>query len=76
MPLVQIKGISDFLSPAQKEELIRKVTDAVVSVEGEGLRPVTWVLLEEVPSGAWGVGGEPVTTDGLRRMASGSTCAA
>lgn len=76
MPLVQIKGISDFLSPAQKEELIRKVTDAVVSVEGEGLRPVTWVLLEEVPSGAWGVGGEPITTDALRRMASGSTCAA
>ena len=75
MPLVQIKGISDFLSPAQKEELIRKVTDAVVSVEGEGLRPVTWVLLEEVPSGAWGVGGEPITTDALRRMASGATCA-
>lgn len=73
MPLVQIKGISDFLSPVQKEELIRKVTDAVVSVEGEGLRPVTWVLLEEVPSGAWGVGGEPITTDALRRMASGPT---
>lgn len=69
MPLVQIKGVGDYLTRNQKEELIRKVTDAVVSVEGEGLRPVTWVLFEEVPSGSWGVGGEPVTTEGLRQMA-------
>jgi 4-oxalocrotonate tautomerase len=71
MPLVQIKGISGYLSLEQKQEIIRKVTDAVVSVEGEGLRPVTWVIVEDVPSGAWGVGGNPVTTDDLRSMAKG-----
>lgn len=71
MPLVQIKGISGYLSLDQKQEIIRKVTDAVVSVEGEGLRPVTWVIVEDVPSGAWGVGGNPVTTDDLRSMAKG-----
>lgn len=71
MPLVQIKGISGYLSLEQKQEIIRKVTDAVVSVEGEGLRPVTWVIVEDVPSGAWGVGGNPVTTDDLRGMAKG-----
>ena len=63
MPLVQIKGVSDYLSLEQKQEIIRKVTDAVVSVEGEGLRKVTWVIVEDVPSGARGVGGNPVTTD-------------
>lgn len=72
MPLVQIKGIGGLLNQAQKEELIKKVTDAVVSVEGEGLRPVTWVLLEEVPSGAWGVGGKALTTDDVRVLSQ--TC--
>ena len=41
MPLVQIKGISGYLSLQQKQEIISKVTDTIVSVEGEGLRPVT-----------------------------------
>ncbi len=68
MPLVQIKGISGYLNLAQKQEIIRKVTDAVVAVEGEGLRQVTWVLIEDVASGEWGVGGTPVTTEALREM--------
>ena len=70
MPLAQLKGLSGFLSTKQKTELIRKVTAAIVSVEGEGLRPVTWVIVEEVPSGDWGVGGTPVTTDALKKMAA------
>ncbi|MEE7625006.1 4-oxalocrotonate tautomerase family protein [Methylobacter sp. Wu8] len=68
MPLVQIKGISGYLSLQQKQEIISKVTDAIVSVEGEGLRPVTWVLIEDVASGQWGVGGQAVTTDAIRAM--------
>lgn len=54
MSLVQIKGISGYLTLAQKLEIISKVTDAIVSVEGEGLRPVTWVLIEDVASGRMG----------------------
>lgn len=68
MPLIQIKGLAGYLSVDQKQELIRKVTDAVVSVEGEGLRPVTWVLFEDVASGEWGVGGQAVTTEALQQM--------
>lgn len=68
MPLVQIKGISGYLSLQQKQDIISKVTDAIVSVEGEGLRPVTWVLIEDVASGEWGVGGQAVTTEALRNM--------
>lgn len=70
MPLVQIKGIEGYLSLEQKQELIRRVTDAIVSVEGEGVRPVTWVIVEDVTSGAWGVAGQPVTTEALRGMAA------
>lgn len=73
MPLAQIKGISGFLSIEQKQEIIKKVTDAIVSVEGEGLRPVTWVIIEDVKSGEWGVGGEAITTEAIRNMASQSS---
>jgi len=69
MPLVQITGIGGYLSPEQKTELIARVTDAILSVEGEGLRDVTWVTIEDVQPGAWGVGGKPVTADDLRRLA-------
>ncbi len=70
MPLAQIKGISGFLSTEQKQEIIRRVTDTIVSVEGEGMRPVTWVIIEDVNSGEWGVAGEPVTTKMIRDMAA------
>ena len=69
MPLVQIKGIEAYLSLEQKQELIRRITDVVVAVEGEGVRPVTWVIVEDVPSGAWGVGGQPITTAAFRELA-------
>ncbi|MCF7816959.1 MAG: tautomerase family protein, partial [Kiritimatiellales bacterium] len=59
MPLVQIKGVGGYLNLEQKQEIIRKVTDAVDSVEGEALRPVTWVTIEDVEPGAWGIGGSP-----------------
>ncbi|MDH5668935.1 MAG: tautomerase family protein [Nitrospira sp.] len=52
----------------QKQDLIRRVTEAIVSVEGEGVRPVTWVVVEDVPSGQWGVGGTPITTEALQKM--------
>jgi len=68
MPLVEIKGIENYLTIDQKQEIIRKVTDAIVSVEGEGLRSVTWVTIQDVKSGEWGVGGQAVTTEMLKQM--------
>jgi len=68
MPLAQIKGISGVLTLEQKQEMIKKVTEAIISVEGEGVRPVTWVVVEDVPSGQWGVGGDPVTTSAVKEM--------
>lgn len=68
MPLAQIKGISGVLTLEQKQEMIKKVTEAIISVEGEGVRPVTWVVVEDVPSGQWGVGGDLVTTSAVQEM--------
>ena len=72
MPLVQIKGVGGYLTLEEKQTLISRVTDAVLSVEGEGLRDVTWVTIEDVDSGAWGVGGNPVTPGILREMSGRS----
>ncbi len=68
MPLIQIKGIGGYLTLEEKQTMISRVTDAVLSIEGEGLRNVTWVTIEDVEPGAWGVGGNPVTADMLREM--------
>ena len=71
MPLIQVKLIEKVLSPAQKAELITKLTDVIVSVEGENFRPVTWVTIEEVHSGEWGIGGQPMTTEAVRAILDG-----
>ena len=62
MPMVTVKVIEGVFTPEQKHEMIRKITDTMVEIEGENLRPVTWVLVEEVRSGDWGIGGNGLTT--------------
>jgi 4-oxalocrotonate tautomerase len=69
MPLVDIQLIKGVFSADQKKAMIEKVTDAMVSVEGESLRSVTWVRLQEIESGQWAVGGNPLTADAVRTMA-------
>lgn len=68
MPMIQVHAIENVFTEAQKREVIEKLTDAMVSVEGEALRGVTWVTFAEVPSGCWGVGGKTLTTDAVREM--------
>jgi 4-oxalocrotonate tautomerase len=71
MPLINVKLIEGVFSDTQKREIIERLTDAMVSVEGENMRGVTWCLLEELKSGDWGMAGEPVTTDAVRALAAG-----
>jgi 4-oxalocrotonate tautomerase len=51
--------------------MIRKLTDAMVSIEGESMRSVTSVVVEEVKSGDWGIGGKPLTTADVKALAAG-----
>jgi 4-oxalocrotonate tautomerase len=48
--------------------MIRRVTDAMLSVEGEAMRPVTWVRVQEIESGEWAIGGNPLTTADVKGM--------
>ena len=73
MPLINVKLIEGVFTPKQKQEMIRKLTDTMVSIEGENMRPVTWVVIEEVRSGEWGVGGKPLTTADVKALAAGSS---
>ena len=71
MPLIQVKVIENVFTPAQKSQIITKLTDAMVSIEGENTRPVTLVLIAEVRSGEWGIGGRAMTTDAVHALAAG-----
>lgn len=73
MPLVQVKVIEGVFTEAQKQEMIRKLTDAMVSIEGEAMRPVTTVVIEEVKSGSWGIGGKGLTTADVKALAAGGS---
>lgn len=68
MPLVTIDVIKDVFTKEEKAEMIRGVTDAMIKVEGETMRPVTWVRILEVESGDWGIGGDLLTPDKVHTM--------
>ncbi len=72
MPLVNVKLIEGVFTTEQKQEMIRKLTDTMVSIEGESMRSVTWVVIEEVKSGDWGIGGKPLTTSDVKAIATGN----
>jgi len=75
MPLIQVKLIEGVFSDEQKREMVRKLTDAMVSIEGENMRSVTSVLIEDVKSGQWGIGGHPLTTADVKNLAAGKKAA-
>jgi 4-oxalocrotonate tautomerase len=71
MPLVNVKVIEGVFTAEQKQEMIGKLTDAMVSIEGEAMRPVTWVVIEEVKSGDWGIAGKSLSTSDVKALAAG-----
>jgi 4-oxalocrotonate tautomerase len=75
MPLVTIDVIKDVFTADQKQDLIRKVTDAMVSVEGESMRGITWVRVQEIEQGDWGIGGKTLTAADVHALASSQNAA-
>jgi 4-oxalocrotonate tautomerase len=70
MPFINVKVIEGVFSAEQKTQIIRKLTDAMVDIEGEAMRPVTWAVIEEVKSGDWGIAGKPLSTADVRALAT------
>jgi 4-oxalocrotonate tautomerase len=73
MPLIQVKLIENVFTAEQKQQIVRRLTDAMVEIEGENMRPVTWCVVEEVRSGDWGIAGNPLTTADVKALAAGAT---
>ena len=68
MPLVTIDVIKDVFTPDQKQQLVSRVTEAMISVEGEAMRPVTWVRVQEFEQGDWAIGGQALRAADVHAM--------
>ena len=70
MPLVDVQLIKGVFTDEQKQEIITRVTDAMVEVEGEAMRPVTWVRIQELNEGEWAIGGKGLTAADVHALAN------
>jgi 4-oxalocrotonate tautomerase len=73
VPFVNVKVIEGVFDADEKRQIVEGVTEAMVAVEGENMRGVTWVVVEEVRSGDWGIGGRALTTEDVRALAAGAS---
>jgi 4-oxalocrotonate tautomerase len=71
MPIVSVKLIEGVFSPEQKRQMIERITEAIVSIEGERMRSFTTVVLEDIRSGDWAVGGRSMTAEVVKDLQSG-----
>ena len=71
MPLINVRLIEGVFDEDEKQQMIEKLTDAMVDIEGENMRGVTWVVIDEVKSGDWGMGGQSVSAGHVRTLRSG-----
>jgi 4-oxalocrotonate tautomerase len=71
MALIQVTVIEGIFTAQQKREIIGRLTDAMVEIEGESMRRSIWCLVEEIASGDWGVGGQSLTADDVKALARG-----
>ena len=69
MSLIQVKVVEGVFTAPQKQEIVQRLTDAMVEIQGESMRQRTWCVLEEVASGEWGIGGQTVTADDVKALA-------
>ncbi len=62
MPIITVQAIEGVVltSKEQKQELLKKMTDAFISVVGEIARPYTYCVIQETPLGEWSLAGVPL----------------
>jgi 4-oxalocrotonate tautomerase len=68
MPIITVKVFEGELTKDQTAEIIADITEAVIPYVGEVVRANTWVLVEEVKSGAWGIAGNALGLADLRQI--------
>jgi 4-oxalocrotonate tautomerase len=73
MPFINVKVVEGVFTPEQMQDIVRKLTETMVGIEGESMRSVTWCVVEEVNSGVWGIGGQPLSTEDVLALARGGS---
>ncbi|MGH2961919.1 MAG: tautomerase family protein, partial [Solirubrobacterales bacterium] len=63
MSFVDIKVIEGAFTDQEKREMVERVSETLIEIEGEPLRSVTHTVVTETPSGAWAIGGQAMTTE-------------
>lgn len=69
MTLIQVTLIEGVFTAPQKREIVERLTDVMVLIEGESMRRNVWCMVTEIASGDWGVGGQALTADDVRALA-------
>jgi 4-oxalocrotonate tautomerase len=72
MPFVDVKLVEGVFDTDQKREIIERLTETMVGIEGENMREVTWVVVEEVQTGDWGIAGKALSTEDIKSLAVGT----
>jgi 4-oxalocrotonate tautomerase len=72
VPYIEVKVIEGVFDDERRRQIVERLTDAMVSIEGEAMRSVTTVVIDQVASGDWGIGGRALTTEDVRALAAGT----
>ena len=62
--LIAVKVIEGRLTVPQKREIVDRLTDAMVAIDGESMRHLTWCMVEEVAHTDW-----DIVADDIRALA-------
>ena len=76
MPVVNVRLMENVLSPGQKQEIAEQITETLVSVIGEPVRELTWVIVDDIRSGQLSIGAKPITTEAVKDMLAGAPAGA
>jgi 4-oxalocrotonate tautomerase len=73
MPYINCRVMEGVLSDDDKAEIAERITETFVSVVGEPVRGLTWVVIDDIDSGKLTIGGRPFTTEGVKEaLAAGA----
>lgn len=71
VPIIDVKVMEGVLTTEQKQMIARGFTDVFSDIVGSPVRPVTWVVIQDVASGQWMMSGDPITTEGVKELLRG-----
>jgi 4-oxalocrotonate tautomerase len=72
MPFINVKVIEGVFSVEQKREIAERLSETMIDIEGESMREVTMVVIDETKSEDWAIGGRCLSTEAVRALAAQS----